>query len=83
MMALRRLGKALHSTRSRNLIVKTESGNNLPKIGAKVLNKKLSRVGTVTDVFGLVSRPYVAIKPETNELSKHVGDILFFMNDTD
>ncbi len=64
-MALRRLGKALHFTKSRNLIVKLESGNIVPKVGAKVFDKKLSCVGSVNDVFGLVSAPYVAVKPES------------------
>lgn len=82
-MALKRLGKTLHFTKSRNLIVKLESSNAIPKVGAKVFNKQLSHIGLVSDVFGLVSAPYVTVKPETSSPSIPVGEPLFFSAETD
>jgi RNA-binding protein len=35
------------------------------QIGEKVVDERLKQVGTVFDVFGPVSKPYVAVKPST------------------
>ena len=61
---MQRLGRVLHVTPSRNAIVKVEV---LPKIGEKVVDEKLKQVGTVFDVFGPVSKPYVAVKPSIED----------------
>ena len=82
-MVLRRLGKALHLTKSQNLIVKLESSNNLPKIGTKVLNKRLVPVGKIYDLLGPVANPYSAIKPETSDSSDYIGNILYYMTESD
>lgn len=82
-MALRRLGKALHLTKSQNLIVKLESSKNLPKIGTKVLNKKLITIGQIHDLLGPVTNPYSTIKPETSDSSKYIGNILYYMTESD
>ncbi len=80
-MALRRLGTAIHSSRSKSLIIKLESENFLPGIGTKIFDKKLSHVGNINDIFGRVSSPYASIKPITSDLTKYVGEILYFMQD--
>lgn len=49
----------LHVTPSRSIIVKVEKP---PRIGERVVNEKLQQVGTVFDIFGPVSSPYVAVK---------------------
>lgn len=82
-MALRRLGKALHLTKSQNIIVKLESSKNLPKIGTKVLNKKLITIGKIHDLLGPVANPYSAIKPETSDSSDYIGNILYYMTESD
>jgi len=69
---LQRIGYVLHVGSSRNLILKAES---LPRIGDKVVDKNLRAVGTVFDLFGPTSSPYVAVKPnagEPNHLLNHV-----------
>lgn len=35
-----------------------------PEIGTVVVDENLSKVGRVVDVFGPVSRPYVAVTPD-------------------
>jgi len=49
----------LHATPSRSIVVKAEK---TPRIGERVVNEKLQQVGTVFDIFGPVSAPYVAVK---------------------
>jgi RNA-binding protein len=71
---LQRLGRVLHVTRSRNAVVRTEMP---PKIGEKVVDEKLKQVGTVFDVFGPVSKPYVAVKPSTEDPKTLVNQNLY------
>jgi len=54
----------LHVSSSRNVILKAE---NTPHIGDRVVDQNLKPVGTVFDVFGPVSSPYVAVKPQVGE----------------
>jgi rRNA processing protein Gar1 len=50
----------LHLSASRRLILKAES---LPRIGDKVIDEHLKPVGSVADIIGPVSSPYVSVKP--------------------
>jgi len=56
------------------MILKAE---NIPHIGDAVVDEKLNNVGTVFDVFGPVSSPYVAVKPSVEETSLLVGHVLY------
>ena len=56
------------------MILKAE---NIPHIGDKVTNEKLKPVGTVFDVFGPTSSPYVAVKPHTNSPEQLVNQVLY------
>jgi len=71
---LQRLGRVLHVTPSRNMVVRAEMS---PKIGEKVVDEKLKQVGTVFDVFGPVSKPYVAVKPSTEDPKTLVNQNLY------
>jgi len=71
---LQRIGSVLHVTSINNMILKAES---IPRIGDKVVDEKLKDVGTVFDVFGPVSSPYVAVKPSVDEPSLLVDHILY------
>jgi len=64
----------IHVTPSRSIIVKAER---LPRIGEKVVNEKLEEVGTVSDVFGPVSSPYVAVKTEKDDLKSLENQLLY------
>ena len=61
---MKRLGRVLHISSSRHLILRAEIS---PKIGNKVIDENLKTVGTVFDVFGPVSSPYVSVKTTTSE----------------
>ena len=71
---MQRLGVTLHVSRSRNIIVKVE---NIPKIGETVVDENLKPVGKISDVFGPVSSPYVAVKPTIREPKKLANKILY------
>jgi rRNA processing protein Gar1 len=71
---LRRIGHVLHVSATKNMIIKAE---NIPRIGEKVANEKLTHVGTVFDVFGPTSSPYVAVKPSNKNPEQLVNHILY------
>ncbi|UCE16075.1 MAG: H/ACA RNA-protein complex protein Gar1 [Candidatus Bathyarchaeota archaeon] len=71
---MQRIGHVLHISSSKNLILKAE---NLPRIGDKVVNKQLKPVGTIFDVFGPTSSPYVAVKPNVGEPHHLVNHVLY------
>jgi rRNA processing protein Gar1 len=48
-----------------------------PKIGEKVVDEKLKQVGTVSDVFGPVSSPYVSVKPTVGNPASLINQILY------
>lgn len=64
----------LHVSSSKNLILKAEK---LPRIKDKVVDENLKSVGTVFDVFGPVSSPYVAVKPSVEEPKRFVNHVLY------
>jgi len=64
----------LHISSSKNLILKAEK---LPRINDKVVDENLKSVGTVFDIFGPVSSPYVAVKPNVDEPQRFVNHILY------
>jgi len=71
---LHRIGHVLHVSITKNIILKAE---NIPRIGDKVTNEKLKPVGTVFDVFGPTSAPYVAVKPHIQSPEQLVNQILY------
>jgi rRNA processing protein Gar1 len=56
------------------MIIKAE---NIPRIGDKVANETLKPVGTVFDVFGPTSSPYVAVKPHVRSPEQFVNHVLY------
>lgn len=78
-MSLKRLGKILHLSKSRSLIVKLASEPSI-NVGSKVLDSKLREIGVIRDVFGPVASPYVAIKPVFSDPSSLVGKIAYVAN---
>ena len=71
---LHRIGHVLHVSNTKNMILKAE---NIPRIGDKVANEKLKPVGTVFDVFGPTSSPYVAVKPNIQSPEQLVNQVLY------
>jgi RNA-binding protein len=58
---LKRLGTVLHLSTHGHLIVRLEEPS-LPRINAKVVTKKMDKIGTVYDIFGPEKSPYVSVK---------------------
>jgi rRNA processing protein Gar1 len=71
---LNRIGCVLHVSNTKNMILKAE---NIPRIGDQVANEKLKPVGTVFDVFGPTSSPYVAVKPTIQSPEQLVNQVLY------
>jgi len=72
--SLQRLGRVLHISPSRNVVIKIE---NIPKIGETVIDENLKTIGKVFDIFGPVASPYATIKPTIRELEKLVNKMLY------
>ena len=58
---MKRLGRVLHVSSHGHLIIRLEE-TSLPKINAKVVTKKMDRIGTVYDIFGPERAPYISVK---------------------
>lgn len=56
------LGSVLHISKSNKLVVKSSS-KALPKIGDLVYDNKSRILGSVYDVIGPISSPYIIVKP--------------------
>ena len=76
---MRRLGKILHFSKSRSLIVKCDE-TGFVKIGTKTCDSKLREIGKVQDLFGPVSAPYLSIRPQTPSPTKFVGRIAYALD---
>jgi RNA-binding protein len=51
----------------------------LPRIGAKVVDENLKSVGSVFDIFGPVSSPYVAVRTSVGRSQSLVGNTLYII----
>jgi len=73
---LQRLGRVLHVSQSRNIIITIE---NLPKIGEAVVNENLKLIGKILDIFGPVSSPYASVKPKIQEIGEFADKMLYVL----
>jgi RNA-binding protein len=69
----------LHVSSCRNLVLKAET---LPRIGDKVVDESLKAVGSVFDVIGPVSSPYVTVRPAISEPLRIVESMLYTVPST-
>ena len=76
---MRRLGKILHFSKSRSLIVKCDQAG-FVRIGTRACDSKLREIGKVQDLFGPVSAPYVSIRPASASPTKYVGRIAYALD---
>jgi len=72
--SLERIGKVLHITSDKNIILKTE---NPVRIGDKVVDENLKPIGKIFDIFGPVSSPYVSVKTDAENLHRFADRILY------
>ena len=61
-MALQKLGEVVRT--AQGLAVVRCPGEDHPRIGTAAVDEQLNDVGRVVDVFGPVSRPYLAVTPD-------------------
>ena len=76
---LRRLGKIIHLSSSRSLIVKCEESRFI-KLGTRTCDSKLKEIGKVQDLFGPIATPYVSIRPMAPSPVKYVGRIAYSLD---
>jgi RNA-binding protein len=74
---LKRLGKVLHLSKNKNLILRTTTKI---KPQTTVIDSHLNQIGKIYDIFGPVSHPYVSIKPTIKNPEKMLGRLLYLMN---
>lgn len=71
---MHRIGNVTHVSATKNMIIKAE---NIPRIGDTVANENLKPVGTVFDIFGPTSSPYVAVKSHIQRPEQLVNHVLY------
>lgn len=72
---MKRLGTVLHLSPHGHLIVRLEEPS-LPKMNAKVVTKKMDKIGTVYDIFGPEKSPYVSVKLDKKMLRSGVQALI-------
>jgi len=71
---LQRIGLVLHISSCGNMILKAQ---NPPHINDQVIDENLKPVGVVFDVFGPLSLPYVAVRPNVEEPNRYINRALY------
>ena len=77
---MRRLGKVLHLSRSRALIVKLDPPKSV-RPGTKACDSKLKNVGIVMDILGPVSGPYASVRPTIAKPESLIGRTVYALED--
>ena len=61
-----------------NLLIALSSESAQLEIGEEVIDESLTHIGRIVDIFGPVSRPYVAITPHSDlPLGRYLGAKLY------
>lgn len=75
-MAMQRLGEVVRT--AQGLAVVRCPDDEHPDVGTEAVDEQLNSVGRVVDVFGPVSRPYVAVSPDDGtQLATLLGKKLY------
>ncbi len=69
---MKRLGIVQH--RFGGLLI-VRSGQQIPAIGSSVVTNTMKRIGTVREVFGPVSYPYISVKTYKNITDSEVHEL--------
>jgi RNA-binding protein len=73
---MERLGEVVRT--AQGLLILRTSDDTTPDIGTTAVDESLNEVGRVVDVFGPVSRPYVAVSPDGDDpLATMLGEKLY------
>lgn len=71
---MKKLGRVSHHAKQGFLIIRA---NWVPSLNDRVVDKDLTFVGVVKDVFGPVKTPYVAVKPRVKKPEGYVDSVLY------
>ena len=71
---MQRIGLVLHIGSGGNIVLKAE---NPPRIGDQTVDENLKPVGTILDIFGPVSSPYVAVRTTVENPSRFINHVLY------
>ena len=74
MYFLKQLGKVLHLSNTKKLILKTKV---TVRTGTKVLVANGNQVGHIFDIFGPINNSYVSIDPSVKDPDRYVGRVLY------
>lgn len=69
------LGKLSHTTKNGNIVLRS---GEIPAIYSFVVNKDSKRIGTVRDVIGPSSKPYIVVKPVRRFTEKELRSFDFY-----
>jgi rRNA processing protein Gar1 len=50
---------------------------NLPHIGDEAVDENLKKIGTVFDIFGPTSSPYIAVRPSVEEPRRFINHAIY------
>jgi len=71
---LQKIGRILHISSSKKAVLKAEK---LPRIGDNVVDEKMEPLGTVFDIFGPVSSPYISVKTDMGDPDRLLDRVLY------
>ncbi|UCG45007.1 MAG: H/ACA RNA-protein complex protein Gar1 [Candidatus Bathyarchaeota archaeon] len=71
---MQRIGRVLHISPNSNIILKAE---NLPRIRDEVVDEKHTPIGTVFDIFGSISSPYISVRSEMKAPETLINRVLY------
>jgi RNA-binding protein len=74
-MSMRRVGEVVRA--AQGLAVVRAPGEEVPNVGARLVDESLDGVGEVVAVFGPVERPYLAVTPDTEPVARLVGEAVY------
>ena len=77
---IRPLGKVLHVTPSKLLVVKIANPKNIPPLGVSITIGKGDRsIGKLIDIIGPITNPYGVVKLISKDLEIEPGTDVFFI----
>lgn len=76
---MRRAGRVV--ARAQGVLVVRGAGGDPPDIGTTVVDAQLDALGTVVDVFGPVTRPYLAVSPTTPGAADALSAVVYLRNE--
>ncbi len=74
-MSMRRVGEVVRA--AQGLAVVRAPGEEVPDVGARLVDESLEAVGEVVAVFGPVERPYLAVTPDAEPVARLVGETVY------